>query len=273
MGISNCQGTVEYGVANLDQAGGYSPTGLPAPFLSVVIPAYNEEERLPRTLARLAEYYGEQEYTWDVTVYSDGSRDRTVGIVEEFAQSHPQFRVVDSQPNRGKGWVVRRGMLEAEGEWVLFCDADLATPQEETEKLLAAVRAGAEIAIGSRPLKESKLEIHQPWYREMLGRSFNAAVQLLGIRGIADTQCGFKIFRRDVAQDVFRRVKTDKFGFDFESLMIARDLGYRIAEVPIRWMHQDGSKVNMLRDGTRMLADLVRLRTMGKRGRLKERAE
>ena len=260
-------------MADSVQVGGYSPVGLSAPFLSVVIPAYNEEERLPRTLERLAEYYGEQTYTWDVTVYSDGSSDRTVAIVSEFAERHPQFKIVDSQPNRGKGWVVRRGMMEAEGEWVLFCDADLATPQEETEKLLAAVGSGTDIAIGSRPLKESKLEIHQPWYREMLGRSFNAAVQLLGIRGIADTQCGFKIFRREVARDVFRRVKTDKFGFDFESLMIARDLGYPIAEVPIRWMHQDGSKVNMLRDGTKMLSDLVRLRMMGKRGRLKERSE
>ncbi len=238
------------------------------PHLSVVVPAYNEEERLPRTLARLHEYYEAQPYSFDVLVVSDGSKDRTAQIVEEFAKTHPHFSVLDYQPNRGKGYAVRRGMLEATGDLVLFCDADLATPQEETEKLLEHIHAGANVAIGSRPLRESKLERRQPLYREILGRLFNRAVQTLAIKGIDDTQCGFKIFTRVASQEVFSRCKLDGFSFDFEALMVARDLGYRIDEVPIRWSHQEGSKVVLLRDGPRMLRDLVRLRLKGRRARL-----
>ncbi len=240
------------------------------PHLSVVVPAYNEEERLPRTLARLDEYYRTQPYTWDVTVISDGSVDGTERIVEEFAKGHPGFRLVASRPNRGKGYVVRTGMLEAKGDLVLFCDADLATPQEETEKLLAHIESGADIAIGSRPLAESTLERHQPLYRELLGRAFNKVVQIIAVKGIDDTQCGFKMFTRKSAQDVFKRCKLDGFSFDFEAIMIARDLGYRVDEVPIRWSHVEGSKVVLLRDGPRMLRDLALLRMKGKRVRLKE---
>jgi dolichyl-phosphate beta-glucosyltransferase len=162
-------------------------------------------------------------------------------------------------------------MLETEAEWLLFSDADLAAPIEEVEKLWSAVEKGPKIAIGSRPLKESRLEVRQPWYREMAGRSFNLMVQLFAVRGIKDTQCGFKLFRQDVARDVFLRCKLDGFGFDFESLLIARDLGYEIAEVPIRWSHQEGSKVNMVRDGLRMLAELVKLRLAGRKGRIRPR--
>lgn len=241
------------------------------PHLSVVVPAYNEEQRLPRTLCRLHEYYSEQDYAYDVTVVSDGSSDQTAAIVRAFAADHPEFRLLEYRPNRGKGYAVRAGVLAAEGEIVLFCDADLATPQEETEKLLVHMRDSADVAIGSRPLAESKLEVRQPLYRELLGRAFNKAVQILGIRGIDDTQCGFKMFTRAAAQDIFKRCKVDGFGFDFEALMIAHDLGYRIDEVPIRWAHQEGSKVVLLRDGPRMLSDLVRLRLAGKRRRLQPR--
>jgi dolichyl-phosphate beta-glucosyltransferase len=238
------------------------------PHLSVVVPAYNEEERLPRTLARLHEYYSAQDYPFDVVVVSDGSKDRTADLVRDFSKTHPHFSVVEYHPNRGKGYAVRKGMLEAEGDLVLFCDADLATPQEETEKLLKHMKEGAHVAIGSRPLHDSKLEIRQPLYREILGRLFNRAVQLLAVKGIDDTQCGFKIFTQAASQEVFSRCKLDGFSFDFESLMIARDLGYRIDEVPIRWSHQEGSKVVLMRDGPRMLRDLVKLRLKGRRARL-----
>jgi dolichyl-phosphate beta-glucosyltransferase len=244
---------------------------LSVPHLSVVVPAYNEEERLPRTLARLHEYYSAQEYTYEVIVVSDGSRDRTADLVREFAAEHPQFRVLEYAPNRGKGFAVRTGVEASVGELILFCDADLATPQEETQKLLEHMKQGAEVAIGSRPLRESKLEKHQPLYREMLGRMFNKLVQLLAVRGIEDTQCGFKVFTADAAHEIFRRCTLDGFSFDFEALMIARDLGYRIDEVPIRWAHQEGSKVVLLRDGPRMLRDLVKLRLGGKRKRLAPR--
>lgn len=241
------------------------------PFLSVVVPAYNEEERLPRTLEGLHEYYSRQSYTYEVVVVSDGSRDSTRQLVETFAQTHPGFRVIEYHPNHGKGYAVRTGILGTDGELVLFCDADLATPQEETEKLLTHMQQGADVAIGSRPLRESRLEVRQPFYREMLGRAFNKAVQLLAVPGIDDTQCGFKLFTRKCAQDVFSRCKVDGFSFDIEALIIARDLGYRIDEVPIRWRHQEGSKVSLLRDGVRMLRDLVKMRLKGKKARLRVR--
>jgi dolichyl-phosphate beta-glucosyltransferase len=238
------------------------------PYLSVVVPAYDEEARLLPTLRGLHEYYSAQDYSYDITIVSDGSKDGTGKIVEQFALLHPQFRLLEYGENRGKGHAVRVGVLAARGELILFCDADMATPQEETEKLLAHMREGADIAIGSRPLKESALEVRQPLYREMLGRLFNKIVQVIGIRGIDDTQCGFKMFRREVAHEIFRRCKVERFGFDFEALMIARDLGYRIDEVPIRWRHQEGSKVSLLRDGPRMLWDLLKLRLKGKNRRL-----
>lgn len=241
--------------------------------LEVVIPAYNEEERLVRTLERIREYYGEQSYTWRCTVVSDGSKDRTEQIAQEFADKDVHFRSNSYETNRGKGYAVRHGILSANAERVLFCDADLATPQEETEKLWRAMEAGADVAIGSRPKKDSNLEIRQPLYREILGRAFNKAVQLLAVRGIDDTQCGFKMFSEKAAQDVFKRCKLDGFGFDFEAMMIARDLGYQIDEVPIRWRHQEGSKVVLMRDGPRMLRDLVKLRLAGKKARLEPRID
>jgi len=242
-------------------------------FLAVVVPAYNEEARIVPTLGRVREYLESRPETWTVAVVSDGSTDATESLVSEFAEKDARFELIAYSPNRGKGCAVRTGMLAAEADLILFSDADLAAPIEELEKLLPHVRDGADVAIGSRPLKESNLEIRQPWYREMLGRGFNLAVQVLATRGIKDTQCGFKLFKRDVAKDVFSRCKLDGFSFDFEALMIARDLGYRIAEVPIRWSHQEGSKVVLMRDGPRMLRDLVKLRIWGRRRRLSLRDE
>lgn len=234
----------------------------------MVIPAYNEEHRIARTLERVREYLSAQSYTWSVTVVSDGSTDQTNAIVREFAAANPQFHLYDYSPNHGKGYAVRAGMLNADARLVLFSDADLAAPIEELEKLMPLIEQGSDIAIGSRPLRESNLEVRQPLYRELLGRTFNGLVQLLAIRGIKDTQCGFKLFRQPVAQDVFKRCKLERFSFDFESLMVARDLGYRIAEVPITWRHQEGSKVSLVRDGTRMILDLIKLRLWGKTKRL-----
>jgi len=240
--------------------------------LAVIIPAYNEDQRILPTLERVRDYLSGQSYTWSVTLISDGSSDQTEAIGRQFAAQNPGFDVLHYTPNRGKGYAVRKGMLSVEGEMILFSDADLAAPIEEVEKLLEHMEAGADIAIGSRPLKESNLEIRQPLYREYLGRAFNFAVQTLAIRGIKDTQCGFKIFTQKAARDVFSRCKMDGFSFDFEALMVARDLGYRIDEVPIRWRHQEGSKVVLMRDGPRMLRDLVKLRLKGKRARLEPNA-
>jgi len=245
---------------------------LAIPRLAVIIPAYNEASRIQPTLERVREYLSEQSYTWTVTVVSDGSRDETNALVKAFAEKDDRFRLIESVPNRGKGFVVRRGMIECEGEWKLFSDADLAAPIEEIEKLWPAVE-NAPIAIGSRPLRESRLEKRQPLYREMLGRLANKLIQALAVPGIQDTQCGFKLFRADVAVDVFGRCKLNGFSFDFESLMIARDLGYEIAEVPIRWSHQEGSKVVMWRDVPKSLRDLVKLRLIGKSRRLAKDAD
>ena len=241
--------------------------------LSVVVPAYNEEQRLPRTLNRLHEYYEAQDYSYDVIIVSDGSRDGTNEIVTAFVKEHPKFQLIAYSPNRGKGNAVRTGILAAQGDLILFCDADLATPQEETEKLLPHMKAGADIAIGSRPLKDSQLDKHQPLYREMFGRLSNKIIQLLAVKGIKDTQCGFKLFTKKAAQDIFSRCKLNEFGFDFECLMVARDLGYRIDEVPIRWLDQEGSKVVLMRDGPRALRDLLKIRLAGRKGRLKPRVD
>jgi dolichyl-phosphate beta-glucosyltransferase len=214
-------------------------------------------------LERIRVYLSSQDYDWGVTVVDDGSTDTTAGIAEGFAKRDARFSVITYQPNRGKGHAVRKGMIESAGDWFLLCDADLAAPIEEVEKLFAT---GKPIAIGSRPLKGSNLEVRQPWWREFAGRMFNFAVQALSIRGIKDTQCGFKLFSREAAKDIFPRCRFDGFSYDFEALMIGRRLGYEIAEVPIRWSHQEGSKVRLLRDGFRMLRDLITLRlTLGRR--------
>lgn len=199
---------------------------------------------------------------------SDGSSDETAAVAQQFASTRQEVRVIAYDPNRGKGYAVRTGMMAASGERILFADADMATPPEETSKLMASLDKGFEIAIGSRPLRDSKLEVRQPWVREFFGRSANKVIQLLGMPGIRDTQCGFKMFMHDPAKDIFKRTKLNGFVFDVEALMIARDLGYKIDEVPITWRDQAGSKVVLRRDAPRALRDLIRLRMMGKRGRL-----
>lgn len=243
------------------------------PRLSVVIPAYNEQDRIERTLHRVVEYLNARGDAYEVLVVSDGSTDATEAIVQRFAQAHPEVKLFAYQPNRGKGYAVRYGILRAQGERILFSDADLATPIEELEKLEPYLDKGYPIAIGSRPLRESKLVVRQPFYREMAGRAFNKVVQLLAVRGIHDTQCGFKLFTREAAHAIFSRCRLNGFSFDFESLFYAQRLGYAIAEVPIRWMHQEGSKVRLLRDGLRMLRDLLWLRLNAWRGVPKPQAE
>lgn len=237
------------------------------PYLAVIIPAYNEAARIVPTLKRVQEYFAAQDYSWTVTVVSDGSGDETNTLVNEFVRDHPGFSLIASTPNHGKGYVVRKGMLDVEGDYLLFSDADLAAPIEEVEKLFPKM-ADHDVAIGSRPLKESNLEIRQPLYREMLGRAANKLIQAMAVKGIKDTQCGFKLFKNDVAKDVFKRCKLNGFSFDFEALMVAQDLGYKIAEVPIRWAHQEGSKVVIWRDAPKALYDLFKLRMMGKSRRI-----
>ncbi len=231
--------------------------------VSVIVPAYNEEARLPATLAATAAFFAGRAEPFDLLVVNDGSRDGTACVVADFARTHPEVAVqcLDYGGNRGKGYAVRHGMLRARGDLRLFCDADLATPPEEYDIVRAAMQnENAQVGIGSRPQLIRQSGQRQPWYREWLGRGFNTAVQALAVPGILDTQCGFKVFTAGAAQEVFSRCRLDGFAFDAEALYVARRLGYAIAEVPVRWQHQDGSKVDMMRDGPRMLRELAAVR-------------
>lgn len=236
--------------------------------ISVIIPAYNEQARLPDTLRRIEHNLRQGAWIFhEILVVDDGSTDGTAQAAAEIADTIPNIRVLRNPSNRGKGFSVRHGMLEARGEWRLFSDADLSTPIEELEKLWCAIARGKdEIAIGSRAIDTSLIGVHQPGYRETLGRFFNKVMRVATGLAISDTQCGFKLFRRDVAEEVFSRQKLERFGFDAEVLYIADRRGYRIAEVPVRWNHVDGSKVGML-SGMYAFGELLEIRINSMRGR------
>ncbi len=235
--------------------------------LSIIIPAYNEEARLPSTLLEVTNYLAASEWRpAEVLVVDDGSNDRTVEIAHQYAQQGCPVRVLRNPGNRGKGFAVRHGMQEGVGDWLLFSDADLSTPIEEIEKLWDAVQGDkAAVAIGSRALDRSLIGVHQPVFRERAGQVFNWVMQRsLGLP-LRDTQCGFKLFRQDAARAVFERQKLDRFSFDAEALFLARKLGFRISEVPVRWNDVAGSKVSVA-SGARGFLDLVRVRLNDMRG-------
>ncbi|MDX2177751.1 MAG: glycosyltransferase family 2 protein [Candidatus Sumerlaeia bacterium] len=227
--------------------------------LSVVIPAYNEESRLPATIRAVEKYLADRGGAWELIVVDDGSRDGTVAAAEG-AFSSPGSRVLRNPANMGKGASVKNGMLAARGRLRLFSDADLSTPIEEFEKLAKALEGGAQVAIGSRAMAESRLEKRQPIHRETMGRVFNLIVRAVALGGIKDTQCGFKLFTAEAARAVFPRQRLNGFSFDVETLVLARKLGFRIAEVPVRWIDSPNSRVSPVRDSLRMFADVVRIR-------------
>jgi len=231
------------------------------PFLSVVIPAYNEEHRLPPTFAVVKEYLAQQRYASEIIVVDNASADRTAEVARRAG-----VEVIEER-RRGKGAAVRTGMLAARGEYVLFSDADLSTPIAEVEKLLEAIRRGHEVAIGSRALPESNITVHQPWYRELVGRMGNLLVRIVAVRGIADTQCGFKLYPRQVAQRLFGAQRMTGIAFDMEMLFLAQRLGLRIAEVPVTWVDNPDTRFSRVRDSLDALKDLVRIRWNWLRGR------
>ena len=230
------------------------------PYLTIVVPAYNEVERVGDSLKRMMEYFDAQTYPYEILIVDDGSSDGTLPLVKDLAKDHEQVTALHYDGNRGKGYAVRYGILRAKGDFVLFSDADLATPIEEVEHLFTGIESGHEVAIGSRDVVGSKLEKRQSALRELGGKIFNRLVQKLAVPGIHDTQCGFKLFTRTAAKNIFSCCQVDNFSFDVEALYLARQYGYKIAEIPVRWHHVDGSKVRYLRDSIRMIRTLYKIR-------------
>ena len=229
------------------------------PELSIIIPAYNEERRLPRTLDAIRGYLAARAIRAEVIVVDDGSTDSTARLVEERRAGWPALRLLSNGRNRGKGFSVRHGMLEARGEAALFTDADLSAPIEEADKLLAAL-AQYDVAIGSRAVDRSLIEVHQSRFRELAGIGFNFGVRVMTGLPFVDTQCGFKAFRRARARLVFEQQRAEGFGFDPEVLFLAQRHGLTAVEIPVRWAHDPLTKVHMLRDSFGMLLELFAIR-------------
>jgi len=238
------------------------------PHLSVVIPAYNEALRIGPALESVRRYLDSRNFSTELIVVDDGSRDATPEILKQALESHPALRLLRNEPNRGKGFSVRRGVLEASGELVLFTDADLSAPIEEANKLIAALESEkADAAIGSRALNRRLVEIRQPWLRDHAGRVFNLLVRLATGLRLRDTQCGFKLFRRSTTRRAFELQRTQGFGFDPEILFLIQRLSGKIVEVPVRWRDNPATKVHFLRDSARMFFDLIALRWRAWTGR------
>lgn len=230
------------------------------PKYSIVIPAYNESRRIPEALVAVVAAIRAQGWSAEVVVVDDGSTDETVQVVLDFAAKNPEVRLEKNPSNRGKGYSVRSGILAAQGEVVMFTDADLSAPIEEASRLFAAIEQGADIAIGSRWLDRSRQTHRQPLYRQLFGRCFNGVTRLIMGLHFADTQCGFKAFTRTAAQTVFQLQTIERWGFDPEILFIATKRGFKIAEVPVSWAHDERTRISYLRDGLQMLKEIAIVR-------------
>ncbi|MFZ0806322.1 MAG: dolichyl-phosphate beta-glucosyltransferase [Candidatus Sulfotelmatobacter sp.] len=231
-----------------------------SPVYSIVIPAYNESARLGASLEKVLAYVHQQGWDAEVIVVNDGSRDNTAQIVRALAAQDSTLRLIENPGNRGKGYSVRNGMLHAQGRIVLFSDADLSSPIEEAPKLLQALEAGADIAIGSRWLRAETQTQRQPLHRQLFGRIFNLLLRAtLGLQ-FADTQCGFKAFKRPAVEAIFPLQKIERWGFDPEILFLAQKFGYKIKEVPVLWGHSGGTRINPIVDGSRMFQEMLHIR-------------
>lgn len=241
-----------------------APSDERAPFLSVVIPAYNEERRILPTLQQLSGYLGTRPYTWEVLVVDDGSADKTAALVTEFSAAHPNFSLL-SVPHRGKGFAVQAGMLQASGAYRFLCDADLSMPIEQLERFLPPKLCDFDVAVGSREMLGAR-RFNEPRVRHIQGRLFNLFVRFVAVPGVSDTQCGFKCFRGDVAELLFPLQRTPGWGFDVELLFLARMLHLQLMEVPIDWHHDSDSRSHRLRNGISMGVGTLRLRWSAWRG-------
>jgi dolichyl-phosphate beta-glucosyltransferase len=239
---------------------------------SIMIPAYNESQRIEATLEKVVGYISKMGWTAEVLVVNDGSRDATADIVRRWASRNPMVRLVENPGNRGKGYSVKHGMLEASGDVLLFSDADLSSPIHEAEKLIAAIKQGADIAIGSRWLRSELQTERQPLYRQFFGRLFNLLLRIvLGLK-YKDTQCGLKAFTQRAAQAIFPRQRVERWGFDPEVLFLAQKMSMLTVEVPVEWAHDERSKINPLRDGLKMFIELLRIRWYDLTGKYEEPA-
>ena len=214
-------------------------------YLSIIIPAYNEEGRIGKTIFAINEYLQKQNYSYEIIVSDDGSKDNTVQLVKNLGEKVKNLRVIDNKKNHGKGYVVRQGIMEAKGEYRLFMDADNATTVDQVENLLPFFKDGYDVVIGDRDLKESEIKKHQSRFKEILGDIGNLLIQTLAVPGIKDTQCGFKCFSAKFVEKIFPKLKVDRWGFDIEILALARKFGYKIKTVPVVWINDEESKVSM----------------------------
>ena len=236
-----------------------------SPFLSIVIPAFNEERRLPRTLEQVFSFLQEQSYSAEVLVVENGSSDNTLHVAHQYAEKHPNLHVL-TEKNRGKGNAVRRGMLEAQGQYRFMCDVDLSMPIEELKKFIPETDQSLEIAIASREAKGA-VRYNEPDFRHLGGRLINLAIRILILPGLNDTQCGFKCFRDDIAKDIFSSQTISGWSFDIELLYLARKRGYQILEVPIHWYFDAETKLRAVNDAIRMLRDIFLIHWNNIRGR------
>jgi glycosyltransferase involved in cell wall biosynthesis len=247
-----------------------TPNSMPHPRLSIVIPAYNESARIEAALSSVLACVASRAWDAEILVVDDGSSDDTPAIIQRWMSTHPRLHLIQNPGNRGKGYSVRNGLLQSAGDIVLFTDADLSAPIEEAERLIEAIDNGADVAIGSRWLDKQKQTIHQPIYRRFFGRCFNWVTRKVIGLPFKDTQCGFKAFKRDAAQTIFRLQTIERWGFDPEILFIARKLKYTIVEVPVTWGHDERSRISYLKDGLQMLQEMGQIRTNSLRGRYDE---
>lgn len=234
-------------------------------FLSIVMPAYNEEKRIKDPLRKIVEYLSSKGYDWEIILVDDGSIDRTSEMAVKVVDDE-RLRIIKNETNRGKGYSVRTGVLASKGDLILMTDADLSTPIEELEKMLPWLENGYDIVIGSRALQRSLIEVPQPWYRSAMGRVFNFLVQKITLKGFKDTQCGFKCFTKGAAAQIFVLQRVDGFAFDVEVLLIAEKLGFKIKEVPVRWVNSPQSSVNIFTGSASMFYELLKIRFFDWRG-------
>lgn len=237
-------------------------------FLSIVIPVYNEEKRMHASLLKVVDYVKKNGISdnSEIIVVNDGSIDNTVSVINQFKEDYNFIKLVDYKDNKGKGYAVKKGVLSAKGDYILFMDTDLSTPLEEIAKVIRFLDMSYDLSIGSRGLKDSKIIIRQPIYRRTMGKIFNLTVRLLLIKKIRDTQCGFKCFKKEVAREIFNQTKINGFCFDVEVLYIAQRKGYRIKEIPVKWYDFPDSKVGIFKDSLKMLIEIFKIKFINKYG-------